>query len=84
MNKILNMVWIVLVALTVFAFLVGKLALSSSLVVGLLLVTTFIKGKLVIDYFMDLHALPNRWKNFPTVWLGLVLLVIGGFYFMGI
>ena len=82
MNKFLNTIWIILVLLTIFAFLVGKLALSSLLVVSLLLMTTFIKGKLVIDYFMDLQALPNRWKNFPTVWLGLVLFVIAGFYFI--
>ena len=54
LKRILEVVWVVLVVLTIFAYLLGYLKYMSTTLVAVLLITTFIKGQLVIDYFMDL------------------------------
>jgi cytochrome c oxidase subunit IV len=77
----IHIVWIILVALTIFAFLVGYFKLVSSLLVGILLLTTFIKGQLVIDYFMGLKDVAMKYRLIPIIWLGIVILLIGVAYY---
>jgi len=48
---------------------------------GILLLSTLIKGKLIIDYFMGMSEYKSRWNNFLTLWLVLVLFVVAGVYF---
>lgn len=74
-------VWIILVALTLFAFLLGWLKLVSVTLVAILLFTTFIKGQLVIDYFMGLRHVQFKWRIIPTVWLFIVISLISFAYF---
>ena len=75
-------IWIILVVLTVFAFTLGYFELISSMLVGVLLVSTFLKGELVIEYFMGLKNVAWKYRLIPTLWLGLILsLVAVSYYF---
>jgi len=70
-----------LISLTCLAFLIGLTEVSNVWFVSVLLLSTFIKGKMIIDYFMGMKEYISRWNNFLTLWLVLVVLVIGGGYF---
>jgi len=70
-----------LIFLTCLAFLIGLTEVSNVWFVSVLLLSTFIKGKMIIDYFMGMKEYISRWNNFLTLWLVLVVLVIGGGYF---
>jgi len=59
--------------LTIFAFLLGYLKLISAFLVAVLLMTTFIKGQLIIDYFMGLKEVQLKYRMIPTVWLVIIL-----------
>ena len=81
MTKKLEIVWLVLIVFTIFAFLLGKLELVSSFMVGILLVTTFVKAQLVIDYFMGLKDIKGKYRFIPTIWLTLVISLIAVAYY---
>jgi len=81
MKKILEAVWILLVIFTIFAFLLGKLELVSSIMVAVLLLSTFIKAQLVIDYFMGLKNVQNKYRFIPTLWLVVVISLIAIAYY---
>ncbi|MCK9336501.1 MAG: cytochrome C oxidase subunit IV family protein [Arcobacteraceae bacterium] len=76
MKKTLEIVWIVLLALTIFAFVLGNLDFIPNLLVGILLLSTLIKGQLVIDYFMDLKNVRFKYRLIPLIWLLVVLSLI--------
>jgi hypothetical protein len=76
-----KMIWILLVSLTVFAFLLGWLEIVNHTLVGILLFTTFIKGQLVIDYFMELRNVQLKWRMIPTIWLLVILSTISLTYY---
>ena len=75
-------IWIVLVVLTIFAFSLGYLKLVSSMLVGVLLVSTFIKGQLVIDYFMGLKNVAWKYRLIPTIWLSLIISLVAISYYL--
>lgn len=75
-------IYIILVFLTLFAFLAGLLGLVSSSIVAILLVTTFIKGQLIVDYFMGLKDVQFKYRVIPIAWLIFVLFFIGIAYYM--
>ncbi len=75
-------IYITLVFLTIFAFLCGWLELISSAIVAVLLITTFIKGQLIIDYFMGLKEVQLKYRLIPIVWLFFVLVFIGIAYYV--
>ncbi|WP_373032332.1 cytochrome C oxidase subunit IV family protein [Sulfurovum sp.] len=77
-------IWIILVLLTLFAFLVGWLKLVNSLFVSILLLTTFIKGQLVSEYFMGLKRVTLNYRVIPTIWLFIVLSSIAIAYYLPI
>jgi hypothetical protein len=81
-KKVLEYIWIVLVILTVFAYLLGYLKLINTSLVMILLVTTFIKGQLVADYFMGLKTVQTKYRLLPTVWLVIVLSLIAVAYYL--
>ena len=74
-------IYLMLISLTFLAFLIGLTEVSSAWFVVILLLSTFVKGKIIIDYFMGMNVYEFRWNNFPTLWLGLVVLLIVSFYF---
>jgi len=82
MKKILEIVWVVLVFLTLFAYLLGYLKLIDTALVGVLLFTTFIKGALVSDYFMGLRDVTLKYRLIPVIWLAVVILLIGVAYYL--
>ena len=82
MKKTLEYIWIALVTLTLFSYLLGHLKYINTSLVAVLLVTTFIKGQLVIDYFMDLKEVRLKYRLIPTLWLGVVLSLIAVAYYL--
>ena len=74
-------IYLILIALTSLAFFIGLAEVSNSWFVLILLLSTFIKGKMIIDYFMGMNVYVSRWNNFPTLWLGLVIFIVVGIYF---
>ena len=76
------MVWITLVLLTIFAFLLGYLNYINPLIVSVLLMSTFIKGQLVIDYFMGLKDVKLRYRLIPTAWLFTIISLICVAYYL--
>ncbi len=82
MKKLVEGVWAVLIIFTIFAYLLGEFKLVDALIVGILLMTTFIKGQLLIDYFMGLKNVRWRYRIIPTLWLGMVISSIALAYFL--
>lgn len=74
-------IWIILLILTTFAFLLGYLKLTNSTLILALLLSTFVKGQLVVDYFMGLKDVSLRYRLIPTIWLFIVLSLISIAYF---
>ena len=84
MKKYLELVWAILAILTVFAYLLGYLKIISTFFVAVLLGTTFIKGQLVIDYFMGLKNVSLKYRLIPTLWLSIIITLIGVAYYLPI
>jgi len=75
-------IWIILLLLTLFSFLVGWFKVTNNFFMFLLLVTTFCKGQLVIDYFMELSNVRLKYRLIPILWLVIVLSLIGLAYYL--
>ena len=74
-------IYIALVLFTIFTFSLGWFELLSKLAIGMLLITTFIKGHLVIEYFMGLNEVEGKHRYIASVWLAVIILFIGlGYY----
>ena len=84
MKKYLEYVWVILIVLTVFAFLLGYLKYVSTALVAVLLITTFLKGALVTDYFMGLKDVKLKYRLIPVVWLLVVISLIAVAYYLPI
>ena len=84
MKKTLEIVWVILVLLSAFAYLLGYLKIISTFFVAILLLSTFIKGKLVIDYFMKLKNISFKYRFIPIIWLGIVISLIMIAYYLPI
>jgi hypothetical protein len=82
MKRILEYVWMFLVILTIFAYLLGYLKLISTSLVGVLLLTTFIKGTVVSDTFMGLKGVTRKYRLIPVIWLSVVIIFIGIAYYL--
>jgi hypothetical protein len=75
-------IYLLLVSLTFLAFFIGLTEVSSVWFLTLLLLSTLLKGKMIIDYFMGMKVYVSRWNNFPTWWLSLVILALSTIYFL--
>ena len=82
LKRILEYVWITLIILTLFAYLLGYFKYISTTLVAILLITTFVKGQLVIDYFMDLKEVRLKYRLIPTLWLFIVISLIATAYYL--
>ena len=82
MKKYLEYVWVILIVLTVFAFLLGYLKYVSTALVAVLLITTFLKGALVTDYFMGLKDVNLKYRLIPILWLLVVISLIAVAYYL--
>lgn len=65
-----------------FAYFLGHFKLISTSLVGVLLLTTFIKGALVSDYFMGLKQVSTKYRVIPIIWLAVVICFIGVAYYL--
>ena len=81
MDKLIK-IWLALIIFTLFTFSLGWFELISLTAVILLLITTFIKGQLVIDYFMGLSDVKLKYRIIPTIWLGVVISLIAIAYYL--
>ena len=81
---IFTRIWILLVLLTLFAFSLGWLELLSLWSFSLLILTTFIKGQLIADYFMGLKEIEGKYRFIPTVWLFVTLILVALAYYIPI
>ena len=81
-KKTLAYVWIVLVVLTIFAYLLGYLKMISTSLVAVLLFTTFIKGVLISDYFMGLKEAGIKYRLIPVIWLSVIIVCIAVAYYL--
>jgi cytochrome c oxidase subunit IV len=77
-----TLIWLSLTLLTIFAFLFSLFELLSPFLIAILLISTFIKGQLIIDYFMGLKRVSLGYRLIPSIWLILVLLLISIAYYL--
>ena len=77
-------IFAVLVVLSFSAFLVGYMELFSGFFAIFLVISTFVKGQLISDYFMDLGEVEFKYRLIPTLWLVVVLSLIGVAYMLPI
>lgn len=68
--------WLALLLVTAANFAVGTLGWSGSAVVGAVLVATFVKGHVLVDWFMGLRGVSWRWRGVLTGYLVVVLSTI--------
>lgn len=84
MKRILEIIWIILVILTIFAYLLGYLKYINTFFVLILLLSTFIKGQLIIDYFMGLKKVQLKYRMIPIHWLSITIMLIAVAYYLPI
>lgn len=81
MNKT-TIIYISLLLLTTLTFLLGKSETFTFTFIVIILITTFLKGQLIIDYFMELKYVDLKYRLFLSIWLILVISLIGLSYFI--
>ena len=82
MKKRAELIWIVLVVFTIFAYFLGQFDFVNTLMVGILLMTTFIKGELITDYFMSLKNVKLKYRMIPTIWLAAIMSSVAVAYYL--
>lgn len=73
----LKTIWIFLIFLTTLTFILGKVELSPYFFIALILLTTFVKGQLIIDFFMGLKDVKLKYRLIVSLWLSIVIILIG-------
>ena len=76
-------VWLLMIGLTLAVLAAGQAGLGGIWVVTLLLLSTFLKTQLVADYFMALKYSRPLWRIIITVYLMIVVSMIGLAYWLG-
>ena len=76
--------WLILMVLTVAMLAVGQAGLGGGGIVTLVLVSTLVKTQLVADYFMGLKRASLLWRAIVTVYLLLVIAMIGLAYWLSL
>ena len=78
-----TLVWLLLMGLTLLALAIGKAGLGGPSIVALLLVSTLLKTQLVADHFMGLRRSRLLWRMIVSVYLVLIIGLIGLAYWLG-
>lgn len=73
----LKIIWIFLIFLTTLTFILGKVELSPYFFIALILLTSFVKGQLLIDFFMGLKDVKLKYRLIVSLWLSIVIILIG-------
>ena len=76
--------WLVLMGLTLALLAVGKAGLGGAGIVTLVLLSTLVKTQLVADYFMGLKRTRPLWRAIVTIYLLLVIAMIGLAYWLSL
>ena len=76
--------WLILTGLTVAVLAVGKAGLGGVGIVSLVLLSTLVKTQLVADYFMGLKRANLLWRAIVTVYLLLIVGMIGLAYWLSL
>ena len=82
MKSRIKLVYLTLIFLTIISYILGYFEMMNYTFVSMVLVLTFIKGKLIIDHFMELKTCAKLYVLIPTIWLALVLILIGFAYYI--
>lgn len=77
-----TVLWILMLALTLGSFIAARSGVDGAVLVALLLLTAFIKGHIIVDYFMQLKWAGLMWRVITLTWLSLVLVLIALLYFL--
>lgn len=76
--------WIILMGLTLALLGVGQAGLGGIGIVTLVLLSTLVKTQLVADYFMGLKRTRPLWRAIVTIYLLLVIAMIGLAYWLSL
>jgi len=78
MNKLYNIhsVWIILILLTLFTYALSFLNANNTSIMLVLIITSLIKGIMIIREFMELKGVSLIWKLIMYGWLIFVCLSI--------
>lgn len=76
-------VWMILVGISLLMFAFSQIGFDSQLFVVTILISTWFKGQMIIDHFMDLRYVEIIWRLIISIWLILVLSVILIIYLLG-
>lgn len=76
--------WLVLMGLTLALLAVGKAGVGGVGVMTLVLLSTLVKTQLVADYFMGLKKTRLLWRAIVSIYLLLVISMIGLAYWLSL
>lgn len=79
-NMSIHTIWIITIVLTSASYLFGKLGFSGFSIVFIMLLTSGIKGYLIIRDFMELRDVSLLWRVMMYGWLWFVCVAIGIIY----
>lgn len=79
----LTRIWLAVTGLTLANFAVASVGWSGRWAMLTVLALAFVKGRLVIDYFMDLRYCRPLWRGIVMGWLGAVTAIIAFAYWLG-
>jgi cytochrome c oxidase subunit IV len=83
-TKEIDIVWGILIILTIMTYAFGKLGLNGTGIVAVLLLSIIIKGSMIIRDFMDLRGVSLLWRIIMYGWLWLISFLIGIAYLLSI
>jgi len=73
-------IWLVLVFFTALSLFLGAADSFTYVFLAIVLFITFIKGQLVIDYFMGLKDVKLKYRLIVSMWLFFIITLIGMAY----
>ena len=79
MNKS-TIIYIISLLLTTLTYILGKNKEFTFTFISIVLLTTFIKGQIIIDYFMELKYVDLKYRLFLIIWLLFVISLIALLY----
>jgi cytochrome c oxidase subunit 4 len=80
----INLLWALMMVLTLITYAIGDLGLGGPLAVISLLLSAAIKGSFIIRDFMDLRGVSLLWRWIMYGWLGFVTIAIALSYLISI
>lgn len=77
-----TLVYLILIAITVFTWLIGVSAVGGVFLSWLVLMLALVKGHLIGDYYMGLKWVKGGWRWLVTIWLILPGASVSLFFFL--